>query len=332
LEGLHLGNNQIDLIPSNIGTLTNLKSLNLSSNHLSTFPQTFWNLNLLEGLDLSNNEFLILPDEILKLRWLKRLRIRNNNLTKLPSIFWKMQNLELLDIEENPWRDDWKPISEMNLKEQLDFCKKRELINIILLITPEEEGFYRISELVSFILSREEISNIASINTFNLIDPSNWSNILKDFQLALFFASQNSLFKSGRIKEILNLVKEQYIQVIPIKGSDVSWGELAEVGLSRELGIEFTENNFEEFCDNLYRYICEFKHAVDLIDKEEGTYDKSILEFKILFKEFVNSEQFRNLVLQNIEAISSIKAMYENGELSYIDYIEKLGAIFQNTK
>ncbi len=59
------------------------------------------------------------------------------------------------------------------------------------------------------------------------------------------------------------------IPVIPLKGKDVDWPDLAEKNLSRELGLEYDTQNFEDFCKNIYKYIENFKREINLMEKKE---------------------------------------------------------------
>lgn len=87
-------------------------------------------------------------------------------------------------------------------------------------------------------------------------------------QLLLFIGTQQSIL-SKDCNEELRLARVNKIPRIPIRGLDLSWHELANVGLSRELGFEFDEKEFSKLCENLYIYICEFKRKRDLFGKEE---------------------------------------------------------------
>jgi antitoxin (DNA-binding transcriptional repressor) of toxin-antitoxin stability system len=66
LRRLHLHNNQLDMLPTQIG-LMNLYILTLDGNHLSVLPKEIAALENLCFLDLSNNEFQVLPLELSQL-------------------------------------------------------------------------------------------------------------------------------------------------------------------------------------------------------------------------------------------------------------------------
>jgi Leucine-rich repeat (LRR) protein len=61
LEGAGLDNNQMRVVPENIGQLKSCKRLGLSSNGLNALPDSISNLSALETLDVYNNQLRNLP-------------------------------------------------------------------------------------------------------------------------------------------------------------------------------------------------------------------------------------------------------------------------------
>ena len=94
-------------------------------------------------------------------------------------------------------------------------------------------------------------------------------NAVQDCQLILFIATNKSVFNSPDCANELQLADKFSIPVIPLKGRDVDWPDLAEKNLSRELGLEYDIDNFNLFCENLYKYIENFKKEINLMEKEE---------------------------------------------------------------
>ena len=88
-------------------------------------------------------------------------------------------------------------------------------------------------------------------------------------QLILFIGTNKSVYNSADCANELQLADKFSIPVIPIKGFDVDWPNLAERNLSRELGLEFDKDNFDAFCEDLYKYIENFKREINLMEKEE---------------------------------------------------------------
>jgi Leucine-rich repeat (LRR) protein len=330
LEQFNLNENKIEVLPSSIGNLITLKSLSLMSNRITNLPESFWNLKNLEELNLNENNLKSISKDITRLSNLKHLRINSNKLSKFPSDIWRMKNLEVIEIENNPWNDNWKEISGLGRKDILIFCRKREPINILLILGKNDEDQLNIEDLGSFLTSREEISQLTSFNEFYIENHSSKSLYLDNVHLVLFYASQDSLFNSMIFKDMIKLVKEHSIQVIPIKGSDVVWGDLAEVKLSRELGLEHTKEAFHQFCEELYKYIIDFKHSVDLIDREQGKFDKSLLEFRTIMKEYINKLEFKDLIIRYIDYFNIILNEYKSGDMSQLEFIQQFGITLKN--
>ena len=94
--------NQLNTLPSEIGQLTNLSSLDLDGNSFSNLPPEIGNLINLSYLDLSNNQFSVIPSEISQLSSIRNLNVASNQLSELPPEIAKLQNLTELNIEDNP--------------------------------------------------------------------------------------------------------------------------------------------------------------------------------------------------------------------------------------
>lgn len=79
LETLNLGDNFLETIPAEFGSLKSLVSLNLAGNRLRTLPKTLIHLRKLRSLSLHNNRLATLPPEIVSIN-LVELSLRNNPL------------------------------------------------------------------------------------------------------------------------------------------------------------------------------------------------------------------------------------------------------------
>ncbi|MDR2694199.1 MAG: leucine-rich repeat domain-containing protein [Chitinispirillales bacterium] len=102
LVELNLADN-IDLgaIPSGIGSLRNLKKLDIRYCGLTDLPPEVGNLKNLESLQMWGNGFIELPNCITELSSLKELYLKNNKLTKIPYDMIKMDNLKYVDVQLN---------------------------------------------------------------------------------------------------------------------------------------------------------------------------------------------------------------------------------------
>ncbi len=89
-------------LPTEVGLLTELKSLNLFQCKLNSIPNEFGNLVKVESVYLNNNSITSLPSEIGNLTNLKDFRVNNNSITILPENFYNLSNLEIFEINNNP--------------------------------------------------------------------------------------------------------------------------------------------------------------------------------------------------------------------------------------
>ncbi|MHA1823648.1 MAG: leucine-rich repeat domain-containing protein [Promethearchaeota archaeon] len=88
-------------IPSSIGNLNSLETLNFSCNNFYELPIEFENLTNLKNLDLSWNEFKEIPDELHNLHSLKEVNLSNNFITEVPEWISTLENLVYLNIKGN---------------------------------------------------------------------------------------------------------------------------------------------------------------------------------------------------------------------------------------
>ena len=101
LKTLDLSDNQLTVIPAEIGKLVNLQYLYLSNNQLTFLPVEIGQLVALQVLGLSSNQFTFLPVEIGQLVTLETLDLHNNQLTFLPVEIGQLVNLQILYLSYN---------------------------------------------------------------------------------------------------------------------------------------------------------------------------------------------------------------------------------------
>ncbi|SIQ06665.1 leucine-rich repeat domain-containing protein [Chryseobacterium sp. RU33C] len=117
LKYLSLKNLHLKEIPKEIGSLTNLKVLDLSGNDFEVLPPSFIKLNDLEELFLNDEKNIDLSknvDLISKMNNLKILHIENDKLKKLPNNFWKLNHLESIYLNGNQLKEFTLPKEKMN--------------------------------------------------------------------------------------------------------------------------------------------------------------------------------------------------------------------------
>lgn len=101
LETLIANHSSIKHLPAGLFSgLTNLKTLSLSSNQLSVFPEEFCTLRHLDVVDLSDNKIKIIPENIGDLQAVE-LNLNTNQISKLPLCLASCPRLKVLRVEEN---------------------------------------------------------------------------------------------------------------------------------------------------------------------------------------------------------------------------------------
>ena len=123
LRILNLDKNQLTALPESIGNLTNLTSLNLMENQLTILPESIGNLTNLNSLVLDYNQLAKLPETIVNLTKLEFLTIDYNRLINLPPKIGNLIHLNLLYLESNQITELPNSISDLTSLETLDLDK-----------------------------------------------------------------------------------------------------------------------------------------------------------------------------------------------------------------
>ncbi|WP_133884327.1 COR domain-containing protein [Glycomyces sp. NRRL B-16210] len=98
LSRLYLSDNRLTTLPDSIGNLTQLTRLYVEGNQLTTLPESIGNLTQLTRLYLNGNRLTSFPDNITKLT---NLDLSSNRLTTLPDSIGNLNRLNRLNLEGN---------------------------------------------------------------------------------------------------------------------------------------------------------------------------------------------------------------------------------------
>jgi len=101
LNSLDIGWNQLTRIPKEIGNLTSLSSLKLVANQLKSIPSEIGNLTALIDLDLGGNQLTNITEKIGNLSLLKSLSLSDNKLYGLPPEIGNLSSLKSLYLGDN---------------------------------------------------------------------------------------------------------------------------------------------------------------------------------------------------------------------------------------
>ncbi|NVM34323.1 MAG: leucine-rich repeat domain-containing protein [Candidatus Lokiarchaeota archaeon] len=304
LKQLDLSFNNIEKVPECIEKLKSLNMLLLNNNKLTEIPDTITNLESLDTLWIDSNQLIELPEIITKLK-LTKLGISDNQLKNLPYFIYTMESLRDLKVTGNPFTEEEQEIAHRDTNAIFEYCRQRASIAVMLIHTESDAEAHRIPEVINFLENKSEI--------FAVLPPIESNLSVTD--LILFLATAGSI-NSPKMVQILKNGKNQGIETVPLKGLDVGWGDLAVVDLSRELGHEFTPNDFEGFCENVYSYIQQlkrshniFKDKSTILLKEEAAEvgdPTSFGTFKAELDRIIHIPEMKEFFEQNRMALTSI--------------------------
>ena len=123
LTVLNLSSNQIAIIPESIGQLTNLTELYLYSNQIAIIPESIAALINLTRLYLWSNQIAIIPESIAQLTNLTELYLTSNQIAIIPESIAQLTNLTTLDLWNNQIIAIPNSIQLLTKLEQLDLRK-----------------------------------------------------------------------------------------------------------------------------------------------------------------------------------------------------------------
>ncbi|WKZ40510.1 MAG: COR domain-containing protein [Anaerolineales bacterium] len=154
LTSLRLINNSLSQLPRQLEQLSRLKELNLYHNKLTSLPPEIGKLTELTTLDLRNNQLTSLPPEIGQLTQLTTLDLRNNQLTSLPPEIGQLTQLTTLDLRNNQLASLPPEIGQLTQLTTLDL-RNNQLTSL-----PPEVG--QLTNLTSIQLSSNLITSLPS--------------------------------------------------------------------------------------------------------------------------------------------------------------------------
>ncbi|MCU0447687.1 MAG: leucine-rich repeat domain-containing protein [Microscillaceae bacterium] len=113
VEELVYSRRKLRELPTEIGQLTGLKSLNLAYNKLKTLPESLSNLHQLHNLELGTNLLKEIPPVVYELLALKFLDLRSNQIKSLSAGINRLQALQWLNLRANPLKTLAPEIAEL---------------------------------------------------------------------------------------------------------------------------------------------------------------------------------------------------------------------------
>ncbi len=166
---LYLNHTQLTNLPAEIGNLKNLKVLALNDTQLKMLPKEIGKLTKLTKLILCDTSLKKLPTEIGKLEELRTLYLNDTDLTELPTGIGELNNLKKLDLSRTQLAKLSAEIGKLTKLTELDLSDAQ------LTELPAEIG--ELTNLKTLNLSNnrmtslpEEIGRLANLTTLDLSD------------------------------------------------------------------------------------------------------------------------------------------------------------------
>jgi Leucine-rich repeat (LRR) protein len=98
---IYLNDRSINSIPEEIELLTNLRTLEITTNNLTKIPNGIGNLTNLKRLDLSGNYLREIPRDFSRLINLTEINVNRNKIQIFPQQFCFLTNLTIINISHN---------------------------------------------------------------------------------------------------------------------------------------------------------------------------------------------------------------------------------------
>jgi hypothetical protein len=261
---------QLKELPESIGKLNKITELEIIDNELTSLPESFGELKELKELDLSENQLTSLPESFVNLTSLTKLNLSNNEFTEIPTQLWALKELTDLNLSNNPLSDEEQNVIQKVPDLIREYLRVKATIVVFISHAVIDYEPYRVGDLVEYLEKQKEISQVFFCEEDLAGNIDEWMlNAVQKSQLILYIGTNKSVFNSVDCDNELQLADKFSIPVIPLKGKDIDWPDLAEKNLSRELGLEYDTDNFDDFCSNVYKYVENFKREINLMEKEE---------------------------------------------------------------
>ncbi len=145
-------NNRLTTLPPEIAQLSSLEYLYLWDNQISTIPEEIFQLSKLKELHLLRNQVSIIPKSIVKLSSLRGLYLSGNKINVIPDEIFQLTNLQTLYLSDNQISIIPKDISKLQ-KLKTFYCWNNKIINI-----PDE--IFQLTNLKDLALYSNQISII----------------------------------------------------------------------------------------------------------------------------------------------------------------------------
>lgn len=324
---LDLHNNEIKVLPTDIGNMTCLQVLNLERNRISILPKSIENLKHLQTLNMKGNRLKLVSPSLCGLKSLRTLDLSENKITSLPPQLCNVRTLETLVIDVQkityPSNDICKQGTEKIMMFLCSECNmeyeppSKFLLDILeppnLMMTPKESSFSKAYEMEESALQK----NIDSYNS--IMEKKRQERIELERLLELEMLEQAQL-ASQAIEE-----KQRFIEAMAQDQNK----------MDKELETIFHGKGQER--KKLVEYMQQVEIGTDVLIKnmlemqEKARKTEELLE--LMERERIEEEELfvvRNEELQNLRKQEVLRAM--ESMLQESDIFESLRSNYVNNK
>jgi hypothetical protein len=249
-----------------------------------------------------------LPSSIRDLDKLTELSIGNNKFTQLPSWLWRLNALQKLYLLGNSWYGDWQNVVTRDLIAIKEYCREKDCLKVFISHAVIDYESHRIRELSEFLKEQEEVFQAyfceadlrGNIDEFmNLVVPQ--------CQILIFIGTKQSIYHSVDCKHEFALATKHGLQIIPIKGTDVSWSDFEVLGLNSSDGIEFSNANFENFCKLIQDLIHHFYETIKSKGESQFMIEKNLETIQKIIFEYIDNPNFKDTYKSSIKEFEDLK-------------------------
>lgn len=265
LNTIIVGDCRIKVLPNDINSFSKLITLDLHNNLLLTLPQMN-SLSNLKTLNLSRNSFSKYPEEISGLTTLENLNLSGNSIKIHPGLLTGLSNLKVLNISDNAFEEFPDTILQLHLLESLDISKNK--INNIPDSLSSLSNLQNLNASYNTVESVGIVTSLVQLRVLNLsgnklgpLSGITFENMTNLIELDLSHCNIPSLpdpFCAGLCLKILRLNGNRILQL-----SDMSsLRGLVELHLQDNQLVKLSKSLLR--CKNLEKLHCEFNNLMKL--------------------------------------------------------------------
>lgn len=250
IKSLQLVFNSLSTLPPEISELKNLRHLYVPYNNLKQLPSSFGEMDSLVSITLHTNSFQEIPPEVFQLKQLAQLDLGNNHITEVSDELSTLNNLTSLDLGFNSIEVIPKSVLKLSKLETVDFSH-----NSISVIPSEISS---LSALKRLDLSENHINlipkslmEIESLEVLNL--GTNSIEIIPQAIENLKFLTQAD-FSGNHISEIpMSLFALTDLEELNLSSNVISSIPTDEINLNKLRTLNFTDNSITEIPVSLFK-------------------------------------------------------------------------------